>query len=144
MATAKTPDDNKPSSVHLDASVFGASVQLPVFDKIEPDAWFAIADANFALRKVTDSTTKYYYVLSKLDSTILRKLSTFLKLLRGDDPYREIRDKLCRTYEPPLEQKLDALPATNNIGDERPAEFSMELQRLAGGQRWTTSSRGYF
>ena len=117
---------------HLDATVCGASVQLPAFDKIEPESWFCVADANFALRKVTDSTTRYYYVLSKLDATTLRKLSAFLKRPRGDDPYQEIRRQLCRTFEPSMEQKLDTLLAINDMGDERPMEFGLELQRLLG------------
>ena len=126
------PEEKPNSTVRLDAAVFGASVQLPVFDKMEPESWFCVADANFALRKVSDSVTKYYYVLSKLDSTSLKKLSAFLKRPRGPDPYQEIRAKLYRTFEPPKEQKLDTLLATNDMGDERPMEFGMELQRLAG------------
>ena len=72
MATRNTPVtglDAKPvtSTSYDAAAVFGASVQLPNFDKVDPKTWFTVADANFALRKVMDSTTKYYYVLSKLD-----------------------------------------------------------------------------
>ena len=135
MASGKA-EDNKPSgaispSVHLDAAVFGASVQLPAFDKIEAETWFAVADANFALRKVTDSTTKYYYVLSKLDASTLRKLSSFIKRPRGADPYGEIKEELCEAYEPPLEQKLDALLSLAGMGDETPKEYAMEIKRLA-------------
>ena len=131
MATKYSPEQAGPS-VPLDAAaVFGASVQLPTFDKAEPDAWFILADAYFNLQKVTDSRTKYWYVLSKFDSQTLRKLSTFLKEPRGEDPYQELRYMLCRTYEPPLEQKLDALLALTSIGDERPAEFALEIRRLA-------------
>ena len=116
------------SAVQVDAaSVFGAAVQLPMFDRAEPDAWFILADANFNLRKVTDPSTKYWYVLSKFDAATLRKLSTFLKQPRGADPYRELREMLCKTYEPPMEQKLDALLALTEIGDERPSEFVLEL-----------------
>ena len=110
--------------------MYGATVQLPVFDKLEPRAWFRIADANFGIRRVTDSVTKYYYVLSKLDSETLRKLSAFLDLPLGADPYLDLRQKLCTTFEPPLEAKLDAFLATNDAGDERPAQFGLELQRL--------------
>ena len=78
MATGN-PEDIKPA-VQLDAAVFGATVQLPVFDKDEPSSWFCVADANFALRKVSDLTTKYYYAWSKLDSATLKKLSAFLKV----------------------------------------------------------------
>ena len=58
---------------------FGASVQLPMFDRAEPDAWFILANAHFNLRKVRDPNTKYWYVLSKFDAATIRKLSTFLK-----------------------------------------------------------------
>ena len=136
MATSNITTDGPevkpaPSTLYDVAAVFGASVQLPNFDKVKPETWFAVAEANFALRRVTHSTTKYYYVLSKLDATTLQKLSTFIKRPRGSDPFKEIRDMLCEAYEPPLEQKLDALLALMDISDERPREFGMELQRLA-------------
>ena len=121
MATRNVPEAKPGTSVQVDAaSVFGASVQLPMFDKTEPDAWFVLAEANFNLRKVTDSSTKYWYVLSKFDTPTLRKLSTFLKMPRGEDPYNELREMLCETYEPPLEQKIDAFLALTDIGDDRP------------------------
>ena len=137
MATTISSDDDQPSVIESrpagrqDSSlVYGATVQLPTFDKAEPRAWFRIADANFAIRKVTDSHTKYYYVLSKLDSVKLRELSTFLDRPLGADPYKDIRHTLCRTFEPPLQAKIDAFLATNDAGDEHPAEFGLELQRL--------------
>ena len=110
--------------------VFGAAVQLPAFDKVDQETWFTVADANFALRKVTESTTKYYYLLSKLDAESLRQVSAFLKQPRGDDPYQEIKDELCHMYKQSLEEKLDAVFALTDLGDERPKKFGKELQRL--------------
>ena len=139
MATAHSSEDEQPSIIDARRApaqrqepnlVYGATVQLPTFDKLEPRAWFRIADANFGIRRVTDSVTKYYYVLSKLDSETLRKLSAFLDRPLGSDPYTDIRKQLCKTFEPPLEAKLDAFLATNDAGDERPAAFGLELQRL--------------
>ena len=139
MATAHSSEDEQPSIIDTRRAtaarqepnlVYGATVQLPIFDKLEPRAWFRIADANFGIRRVTDPVTKYYYVLSKFDSETLRKLSAFLDLPLGADPYLDIRKKLCATFKPPLEAKLDAFLATNDAGDERPAQFGLELQRL--------------
>ena len=139
MATAASSDDEQPSVIDTRRApaarqepnlVYGATVQLPTFDKLEPRAWFRIADANFGIRRVTDPVTKYYYVLSKLDLETLRKLSAFLDLPLGADPYQDLRKKLCAMFEPPLEAKLDAFLATNDAGDERPAQFGLELQRL--------------
>ena len=99
---AKKEDGKLGQAIQLDATaVFGASVQLPMFDRTEPDAWFILANANFNLRGVSDSRTKYWYVLSKFDSSTLKKLSTFLQLPRGNDPYQELKEMLCQTYEPP-------------------------------------------
>ena len=123
--------DLKPFTPYDAAAVFGASVQLPAFDKVHPETWFMVADANFAPRKVTDLTTKFYYVLSELDSETLRQLSAFLKEKRGEDPYEEIKGELCDTFEPPLEEKLDALFALTDMGDDRTKKFGKELQRLA-------------
>ena len=68
--------------------------------------------------------------MSKLDADTLKKLSAFLAAPRGKEPYAEIRAVLCQTYEPKREQKLDALLATTDLGDEQPAEFALELKRL--------------
>ena len=139
MATAQSSEDEQPSIIDTRRApaprqepnlVYGATVQLPTFDKLEPRAWFRIADANFGIRRVTDPVAKYYYVLSKLDAETLRKLSAFLDLPLRADPYSDLRQKLCATFEPPLEAKLDAFLATNDAGDERPAQFGLELQRL--------------
>ena len=101
-----------------------------MFDRAEPDAWFILAEAHFNLRGVTDSKTKYWYVLSKFDPPTLRKLSTFLQSPRGSDPYQELRQMLCQTYEPPMEQKIDAFLGLAEMGDDRPSEFGLEIQRL--------------
>ena len=74
------------------------AVQLPTFNRLAPSSWFHLADANFHLRGITKSDTKFWYVVSKLDPETLRKLSAFLAKARGDDPYAEIRTLLCRRY----------------------------------------------
>ena len=93
------------------------AVQLPTFNRLAPLEWFHLADANFYLRGIKQSDTKYWYVVSKLDPDTLWKLSAFLALTKGDDLYAEIRAILCKTYKPQLEQKLDAFLAANDIAD---------------------------
>ena len=67
MATAASSEDEQPSVIDTRRApaarqepnlVYGATVQLPTFDKAEPWAWFRIADANFGIRRVTDPVTK--------------------------------------------------------------------------------------
>ena len=121
MAMASNSDDLAAHSV---------AVQLPTFNRLAPTAWFNLANANFHLRGISKSDAKYWYVVSKLNQDTLQKLSAFLARKRGEDPYVEIQEVLCKTYEPKLEQKLDALLACSDIGDERPAEYALELRWL--------------
>ena len=113
-----------------DPASHSVAVQLPTFNRLVPSSWFHLADANFHLRGISQSETKYWYVVSKLDADTLKKLSAFLAAPRGADPYAEIRAVLCQTYEPKREQKIDALLSATDMGDERPAEFALELKRL--------------
>ena len=105
-------------------------IQLPTFNRLAPSEWFNLADANFHLRGITKRDTKFCYVVSKLNYDTLQKLTAFLAKPRGDDPYAEIRAILCKTYQPKLEQKLDALLAATDLGDKHPAEFTLELRCL--------------
>ena len=66
----------------------------------------------------------------KLDPKMLRKLSAFLEKPKTCDPYAEICSVLCKRYKPTMEQKLDELLASTDLGDDRPAEYTMELRCL--------------
>ena len=43
-----------------------AFIKLPEFWEFSPTAWFAQTEAQFAIRDVTDDTTRYYHVVSAL------------------------------------------------------------------------------
>jgi hypothetical protein len=49
------------------ATAAAVAVKLPTFWAANPRAWFAQADAQLALRKVTCEETKYWHVVSALD-----------------------------------------------------------------------------
>ena len=56
--------------------VDAVSVKLPTFWTTSPTAWFAQAEAQFAIRGVTQDDTKYYHVVAALDtSTATRTVS---------------------------------------------------------------------
>ena len=58
------------------------TVKIPPFWTHSPTAWFAQAEAQFVLRKITEDDTKYYYIVAALDSaTATRPFSHNLQLL---------------------------------------------------------------
>ena len=57
-------------------AVESVALKLPTFWVTSPSAWFAQAEAQFALRNISQDDTKYYYVVASLDSaTATRALS---------------------------------------------------------------------
>ena len=70
-----------------DPATHSVAVQLPTFNRLAPSEWFHLADANFHLRGITKSDTKFWYIVSKLDAKMLRKMSSFLAKKGGDDLY---------------------------------------------------------
>ena len=57
-------------------AVDNVSMKLPTFWVSSPAAWFAQAEAQFALRHIDQDNTKYYHVVAALDTiTATRALS---------------------------------------------------------------------
>ena len=75
------------------------SLKLPTFWSSQPEVWFAQAEAQFNLRKITADDTKYYYVLAALDQPTATRLLDLIsppssrRQIRGvEDPsYRDVR-----------------------------------------------------
>ena len=57
------------------AAVHTVSLKLPTFLASRPDVWFQQTEAQFALRKITDSTTQYFYVLIALDPVVAERMA---------------------------------------------------------------------
>ena len=50
------------------------ALKLPTFWCSQPRVWFAQAEAQFEIRKITADETRYYYVLSALDQDTATRL----------------------------------------------------------------------
>ena len=54
------------------------TVKIPPFWTHSPTAWFAQAEAQFVLRKITEDDTKYYYIVAALDSATATRAVSIL------------------------------------------------------------------
>ena len=55
-----------PADEQSETEVNAVSIRMPPFMESAIRGWFSIIEANFALRNITVSSTKYYHVLSAL------------------------------------------------------------------------------
>ena len=54
-------------------AVYAVSLKLPTFLASRPDVWFQQTEAQFALRNITDSTAKYFYLFTSLDPVVAER-----------------------------------------------------------------------
>ena len=52
----------------METDTAAVSLKLPTFWSTQPKSWFCQAEAQFAIRKISEDETKYYYVIAALDS----------------------------------------------------------------------------
>ena len=86
-----TKGDN---DVHHDLVAQAVSVILPVFVKSSQKAWLYTCEANFRVCKVTDSETKYWNAVAKLDVETQEELQEFLHGYHCKDLFEELKKKL--------------------------------------------------
>ena len=79
-------------------SVNNATIKVPPFFKHSLDTWFGHLEAQFDIRKITISSTKFYWCISALPSDISTQL-THLIQDPGDDSYQDICNALMHGRE---------------------------------------------
>ncbi|KFD54768.1 hypothetical protein M513_04468 [Trichuris suis] len=95
------------------------SVKLPQFWPHSAKLWFAQAEAQFALAKITASTTKFYHTIASLPDSIATQLDDLLEPY-GDAPYEYLKAKLLERLTTTVGEQFHALMDSQPIGDQRP------------------------
>ena len=108
------------------------AIKLPLFWTSSPVAWFAQAEAQFALRNITTDDTKYYYVVSALDSTTATRAQSLLASPPTADKYEAIKDFLKSAYELSEYERASALFALPGLGDAKPSQLMDSMLALLG------------
>ena len=116
------------------AAVHAVSLKLPTFLASRPDVWFQQTEAQFALRKITDSTTQYYYVLTALDPVVAERMAGDVAAVPADDKYTYLKGKLMEVYGLTDDQKADRLLDLAGLGDWKPSQLCAHIQSLAVNQ----------
>ena len=80
---------------------------LPFF-KHASETWFVHLEAQFDLKQLKTSSTKFYYCISALPSKVTTQLTHMIQD-PGEDPYQETKDCLIHLYSLSNYQKFEAL-----------------------------------
>jgi hypothetical protein len=95
---------------------------LPDFYADSPQSWFDCLDSTFATANITQSITKFHWVLAKLPFSLI---ATVRPLSRNptavSDPYKELQELLLGSYGLSAEQMTNKWLDYPMYGDTRPS-----------------------
>ena len=105
------------------------AIKVTPFFKHAPETCFAHLEAQFDIKKLTTSSTKFYYCISALPSDVSAHLTHMIRD-PGDDPYQEIKDRLIHLYNLSNYQKFEALINLPFTSDTPPSVFMSSMLNL--------------
>ncbi|XP_067122353.1 uncharacterized protein [Centruroides vittatus] len=109
------------------------AVKPPPFWKNKPSLWFAQLEAQFAIANISADTTKYYYVISTLESDILESVHDLVTKPPESNKYDTIKNRLINIYAESQTSKLQTLLQGLELGDQRPSHLLTKMRDLASG-----------
>lgn len=111
------------------------TIKLPQpFWRDMPSRWFTVAEASFALNKITSDTTRFRYVILNLDSEMLNVVGDIIDNPPATDKYKTMKERIISSFGESSEARLRRLLRGQPMGDEKPSVYLQRLRNLAGGQ----------
>ena len=116
-------------------AVESVALKLPLFWTGCPSAWFAQIEAQFSIRKITADGTKYYYVVSALDSATATRAQSLLVSSPTENYYQAIKEFLISAFDLSEYERASALFAMPGLGDSKPSELMDSMLALLGSHK---------
>jgi len=110
------PDSSQGGHIHR------ATVRLPPFWPDKPGLWFAQAEAQFSLASVTSETTKFNYVVSRLECRHAAEVEDII-VSSANEPYTTLKSELVRRLSSSRDQRVRQLLTHEEMGDQAKPKF---------------------
>lgn len=106
--------------------------KLPSFWKVDVRLWFCQIEALFASYNVIGSKSKYYHIVSSVDTDVLAQISDLIVNIPEDNPYDKLKERLISTYAVSDQARIQKLLTQLTLGDKRPSHLLQEMRSLGG------------
>ena len=103
------------------------SIKVPAFMDTAANGWFAIIEAQFNLKNITNASTKFYHVLSNLPPDLIAQLSP---TLLSNKSYEDLKEAVINIYEK-TKPELFARLMNDTKMTGRPSFYLRELMTTA-------------
>ena len=117
----------EPSSLDLLNTV---SVKVPAFWPDSAEAWFVQVEAQFPLKGVTTSLTKFYYCVSSFNQETANQVLDLIKSPPSSEPYEALKKRLLRLFALDDFQHYEAISSLPLSGDMKPSKLMSSMLAL--------------
>ena len=100
------------------------------FMKLPTEVWFAQADAQFAIRNVTISKTKFYHSVAVLPQEVASQILDLICASPARDWYGVLPERLITLYTLNNYQQFEALVSLPLSGDLKPSHLMNRMLTL--------------
>ncbi|GBM41045.1 Transposon Ty3-I Gag-Pol polyprotein [Araneus ventricosus] len=110
------------------------AVQIPVYNRSDPDLWFIMCESTFKLavpKPITESVTKFNYVVSHLPPEVASLMRDILMNTDATDPYTHLKTELINRSGESSQQEIRQLLSGEELGARKPSELLRNMKRRA-------------
>ncbi|XP_078265207.1 uncharacterized protein LOC144598732 [Rhinoraja longicauda] len=108
------------------------SVHLPLFWTHAPQAWFIHTEAQFHIKKISDESTMYYYLVSALSPDTTKRVMRFIVNPPAESKYEAMKKVLLRIFGFNKHGGAARLLHLPDLGDQLPSVLMSEMMMPAG------------
>lgn len=108
------------------ATAHAVSIKPPEFSETSPAIWFKIVEAQFFIRGINQSQTKYFHAISYLPQDILSNVPP--EIIDGED-YDDLKEAIICAYEQTKPELFEKLTASTTMTG-RPSAYLRRLQQI--------------
>lgn len=116
-------------------TIDAVAIKLPTFWTSSPQAWFLQAEAQFAIRGVTQDDTKYFHVVAALDTATANRALSLLTSPPEHGKYQALKDFLLSAFCLSEHERASILLNIQGLGDRRPSQLMDEMLALLGNHQ---------
>ena len=119
-------------AVFSTAPVSAVSIKIPPFWSNDPALWFSQVEAQFTLKGITSQLTKFHYIVASLEPQIALHVRPLILNPPASNPYDTLKILLLQSFTPSQQSRLQQVFSADSLGDMKPTELFLHLQKLLG------------
>jgi hypothetical protein len=144
-----TEQQSAAAGLSAEAPVFAPAAtsgnfRLPDFWAEAPANWFAMAEAQFLLRRVSSNIDRFCHVLLALPKTSYRMTAHLVTQAPEDNSYDQMKAALLSHHELSDYQRVDMLSHMEPLGGKKPSELLATMLELCPQNQHTSPFFFYF